>query len=148
MDTSKFEGYKNTLKQNYIGNECESDEYRETQPYKGMGHINQALQYLKEEQTTEWKKRINNETEHPHDGDYGQIDKETEQLTSLTRDWLQAWSWGYSGSAELALALEMVFDILWRHGKHPYYDTEEDLLKATQDIQDEMNSLSDSTDIP
>jgi len=104
--------YKAKSRADYVDNECYSDEYRETQPAKGIRHALKAIA----DATIE----------------------ERSKLDDLMRDWLHAWALGeednsYAGAEELDPLLKLVHDILWEHGTHPYYDTEEELLETLKD---------------
>lgn len=81
------------LREQFIGNECDSDEYRETQPAKGLG------------MAAHW----------------AELDPSADM--TLVVEWLQAVGLGgsYAGASELALVLGAYFDALMAQGEDPYY---------------------------
>jgi len=111
---------KKRSREDYVDNECGSDEYRETQPEKGLHHIANAIKVLS------------------YDAD---DDPRREQIIDGTITWLQAYAKGdpkagwsppygaYSGNEELGPILEMVHDILWEHDEHPYSYSVEELVE-------------------
>src|SRR5215831_15885785 len=109
MNLARFEAHKATLRELYVDNETDTDEYREAQPHKGLRHIAWALGVLGDDET---------------------VDEGTaRRLMALGAAWLDGYTGGYSAAAECAAALTLVFDVLWAHGEHPYSSTEEELAE-------------------
>ena len=113
----------------YVGNEADTDEYRETQPEKGLRHMESALAYATPEEATE--------------------------LHRLTVAWLAsagveatpesaysaAWDLqfgAYEGADGLVPMLSLAHDILWRAGLHPYYATFSELVDFLEPEIDEL----------
>ena len=125
MDLTAYEPYKEQFRSWYVGNECGSDEYRETQPGKGLLHAANAMDLL-------------------------ETGEEQVELLKLVRDWINAienqllhdknrYGWrhvGYCGAEELQPVLARVFDILWAHGEHPYYTTKAELDEQVEFLKD------------
>ena len=116
----RFPGFRAYCREQFIGNECDSDEYRETQPAKGLGMI------------ADWA--------HVK-GTFGYEQAETEMLR-LVRDWINAmigahegdhtaesWLYAYAGAEELRPVLGIYFDTLWELDRHPYEHEVELLLE-------------------
>lgn len=108
----QYPGFKEWCREQFVGNECESDEYRETQPAKGLGYV------------ADWAEARNEVL--------GYSAGENRML-SLVRDWLDAiirahgedhdadpWSYAYAGADELKPVLRLYFDTLWELDRHPY----------------------------
>lgn len=97
-------GFKAFCRESFVENECGSDEYRETQPAKGMGMI------------ANWLEGI-----HP------------EYLGSEALDEIAAWvsalasepGSSYGGADQLVPVLGRYFDWLWEMGDHPYSEVSE-----------------------
>lgn len=100
MNLTPFEEHKDALRAAYVCNECDTDEYGETQPAKGLRHIAWAME-MADDATTR------------------------DELVSLTAKWLTAIEAGgfarYAGADELAAILPLVFDMYWLAGETPYY---------------------------
>jgi len=128
MIMDEYEPYKQQMKERFTGNECGSDEYRETQPGKGLFMVSGAVDML------------------IHDTSPGEAQVE---LLRLVNAWFIAieremdtnrfgWSGiGYAGADALVPVLERVFDIYWEHGEHPYYSTREEMLEVVRDIKED-----------
>lgn len=114
-------GIKEYAKDLFVGNECGTDEYRETQPEKGLSYI------------ARWAEVRDTVLGYSSYGDL-------ETLT-LIRNWLAAivqihgedhsydsWSYAYAGAPELEPVLAAVFDTLWDNDEHPYNLTPAELL--------------------
>lgn len=106
-------GFLAYLRDLYVGNECDTDEYRETQPAKGLEHI------------AAWASARADVL--------GFEASETTKMLTLVRDWLDAivrihgedhdadpWVYSYAGSEELQPVLAIVFDTLIAVDEHPY----------------------------
>lgn len=107
-------GIKDWSRQNFVGNECGSDEYRETQPGKGLMYIYEWLELS-------WM---------PGSDDH--VKNYTRNLR-LIADWMneladkhedpnaKSWEVSYAGADQLAIILGHYHDDLWElTGKHPY----------------------------
>jgi hypothetical protein len=104
IDPQEFEMW---AREQFIGNECGTDEYRETQPSKGLGMIAMFMMDLAPGQEA------------------------CEQMIELTRKWLNAVDtkeWWYSGAEELEPIMDLVFDFEWHKGNHPYHRNWEDYI--------------------
>ena len=100
------------------------NEYRETQPDKGLNEVAHALD----------------------DGGYMPRELRVE-LIKLTGHWLtvmadditkyadteESWRANYAGADELKPVLNLLHDYLWGQGQHPYYDTLEELEEYLKD---------------
>jgi len=104
----------NDLKESYIANECHSDEYRETQPFKGVRHIASAIEMLE------------------NDADA----RKAAELLNIASNWCLEVTGdgdGYAGADSLEKVLEKVFDVFKEHEEHPYFDDREELLEFLED---------------
>lgn len=123
-------GFKAWAREAYIGNECGSDEYRETQPFKGLKFI------------ADWAGIVENASAY---GDALDPDRHPEvgvlPMLRLVKSWLdkilwehsqdhtdEPWIKAYAGAEELEPVLGLVFDALWEAGEHPYGYEPEELL--------------------
>ena len=126
-------GFLAYLRELFVGNECCSDEYRETQPAKGLEFV------------ARWAETRNLVL--------GYQASELAPMLTLVRDWLAAivqahgedhtedpWSYAYAGSDELQPVLSIVFDTLIEAGDHPYGDTPELAWSLWSDGFDEQGS--------
>lgn len=109
------EELKQRSREQYVGNECGSDEYRETEPEKLLSLVAATI------------------CAHGWSGDVKR------QVLQRTITWLQAviddWGeWGsgpdpsigdciYAGAAEAEPVFGLLHDLLWDEGLHPYYET-------------------------
>ena len=110
MNLERFEGHKVALREAYIGNECDTDEYGEAQPAKGVRVLAWAI-------------------------DLAEGDGPTQRdLCRALRQWLEAYEPRYEGAEELAQALTLAFDVLWAHGEHPYCSSEEELREYLEQV--------------
>jgi hypothetical protein len=93
------------MKDSFVSNECGTDEYRETQPAKGLGYVYEAAS-------------CNEGT----GGDEGRALDRT--LLTLTETWIKAMLKGegspYAGSEACEPLMAFVFDQLWANHQHPY----------------------------
>lgn len=97
-------GFKAYCRDSFVGNECGSDEYRETQPAKGFSYI------------ADWLEGI-----HPN-----YLDPEALDLIALwTRALADDPGASYGGADELAPVLARYFDYLWENDRHPYSEVSE-----------------------
>jgi hypothetical protein len=95
------EEYRIWARDSEIGNECDTDEYRETQPSKGLHFIGGFL--------SDWAPGV--------DACY--------EMFELTKKWLAAGAnmgEAYSGADELKPILEMYFDFEWAQGGYSLYE--------------------------
>lgn len=90
-------GFKEFCRESFVGNECDTDEYGETQPAKGWRYI------------ADWLDAI-----YP-----AKLDPDA--MIEIA-DWVRACAEGdrYSGANELVPVLGRYFDWLWETGEHPY----------------------------
>jgi hypothetical protein len=92
-------GFKDYCRDSFTGNECDSDEYGETQPAKGFGYI------------ADWLDGI-----HPE-----HLDPEAlEAIAAWVRALADDPGSRYGGAEELVPVLQRYFDWLWDQGRHPY----------------------------
>ena len=98
LDEQTHPGVREWAREAFVGNECDTDEYGETQPAKGIGYI------------LEWTERAG--------------DPKDPEMWADVRAWLDAMAGGgrYAGADELMPVLVRCFDLLWSAGEHPYYD--------------------------
>ena len=92
-------GFKAYCRDSFVGNECDSDEYGETQPAKGFGYI------------ADWLESI-----HPEHLDPEALD----EIALWTRALADDPGARYGGADELRPVLARYFDHLWDAGRHPY----------------------------
>lgn len=97
-------GFKAYCREQFVGNECGSDEYRETQPAKGMGMI------------ANWFDQIH--PEYPEGEAFEEIEKWVAALAADAGG-------SYAGADELVPVLARYFDSLWERDLHPYSAVEE-----------------------
>jgi len=121
MNLARFEAHKAALRDAYVGNECDTDEYREAQPSKGLDMLAHALALL------------------ASDADVDTQGTQTAKaLVDLTARWLDVIEGGgcsvYEGCGELVPVLSLVFDILWTHGEHPYCSDEAELQEYLEQV--------------
>ena len=120
LDTDQFSVKAvGQLKEDFVGNECGSDEYRETQPTKGIEMTSRAFRILEDRWTDS---RLNNDGKGNADVrfQYGTLQR-------LFKTWVAATGTWYDGCEELVPVLEIVFDVLWSNNEHPYNECTEDL---------------------
>lgn len=104
-------GFKAYCLDQFVGNECYSDEYRETQPAKGLGMI------------AEWAELVTPLADQ----------SDAVGMLALVGEWLGAivrihsedhtsepWLYSYAGAEELEPVLRVYFDALWEVNRHPY----------------------------
>lgn len=93
-------GFRAWARDQFVGNECDSDEYRETQPAKGLGYAADCLDRLAAQGAR-------------HD-----------EFARLTAVWLTAKAAGgsYAGADALEPVLTIYFDVLWEAEEHPYFE--------------------------
>lgn len=105
----------------FVGNECGTDEYRETQPSKGFMFIAEMFDLI----------QYNPQGE--------PLDDQVEMLREV-RTWIDAiirtcedpnsktWEVSYAGATELETVLNRYHDMCWANNKHPYDRTAEELI--------------------
>lgn len=110
----QYPGIKEWSRDEFTGNECGSDEYRETQPSKGLGMLSELFD----------------------DGGTMTPEQHAQALT-LMAAWMTRMAnprpedYSYAGADELVPLLEMYHDDLWARNRHPYdYDTGPDYFDA------------------
>lgn len=87
-----------------VGNECDTDEYRETQPSKGLSYIADFM------------------------ADFAPGREAVLEMLNLTRQWLITSAnvvGAYDGAAELVPILNACFDFMWERGGFSFYTVEE-----------------------
>jgi hypothetical protein len=114
------------LKECFVENECCSDEYRETQPQKGLRYVASLCRLL--------------------DVAWVESDPRWADVVRMIKDWTTAlleddiypgakekfapghgWPW-YAGAKQLEPLLEMYFDYSWAVGEHPYDGDDTDAM--------------------
>ena len=92
---------KRLLRDEFVGNELDSDEYREAWPEKGLHYLTGM-------------------------GETRFLD-DTEGLLDAILTWLTAWNTegrgNYAGADAARTFLALVFEDAWFHGRLPYYDS-------------------------
>lgn len=129
------EATKKFSREAFVGNECDTDEYRESQPEKGLGMIS-ALVHILSEQTEA----------RSHELDETIIDGLSRReilvkVFELSAKWINLATGSYEGANELTSILEIYHDVLWARGEHPYYgdDVDEFLESYEDDLDGEGN---------
>ena len=116
------------LKDQYVGNECDSDEYRETQPVKGLWQIC-SVDLLPKQVEDIINKQVDY-IDNIDDLEHLMIDisrASQEPIVLELLDWLSKANFeSYDGADELSSILEKVFDCYVEQGEHPYGYTEEE----------------------
>lgn len=96
------------LRDNFVGNEVGSDEYRETWPEKGLSFLAEALEL----EPDEGRRR---------------------KLMKAAQSWIISYNkqaekvWGYPGVDAAEPLCNLIFDSFWGAGKHPYFYTDEEV---------------------
>jgi hypothetical protein len=124
-DFSKFtEEQKAYIRDSFVENECDTDEYRETQPVKGMNYYAQLLE-MTEDGSPEEQKEL--------------IELGLAWHKAMVDHWGEpGWrSLGYAGADELRPILTKLFDLMWSQGETPYGDSVEELLERWQEGKDD-----------
>jgi hypothetical protein len=101
----------------FVGNEADSDEYRETQPFKLLGYIGHVASGF--------------------DGHPLQ-----EEFVQAVKVWVAACGGSYEGAEESHRVLELVHDAFWEAGEHPYYGDVEELREVIADLDDDPSPPS------
>lgn len=114
------------LKDQFLDNECCTDQYRETQPVSGLHHCMEVLP----QPVCEIINRHIDNLDNIDDIEQLAIDisrASQDPIALMVVDWLcEAKFGGYYGSDELYPLLEKVFDCYVEQGEHPYgYDEKE-----------------------
>ena len=94
------EEFRKWQRESEVGNECDTDEYRETQPSKGLSYISDFF--------ADWAPGI----------------PACYEMFDLVKKWFEAGAnmgEAYSGAAELQPILEMCFDFIWAKGGFSLY---------------------------
>lgn len=101
-----FPGFRTWCREQFVGNETDTDEYGETQPAKGFGYVAELFE----------------RTEDAKDAD----------LLAEVLAWVTAIQTGgrYDGADELQPLLARLFDLLWEANEHPYCDSPDEYLLA------------------
>ena len=108
------EALRELSQKQFVGNESDSDEYRETQPGKGLYHLCVACHVAKSD------------------------DPRYSDMMRLAEVWIIAReeecpTSAYAGSEELATLLAVAHDVWWDSGFHPYYDEVDELSESLAD---------------
>ena len=131
------EAEKKYLREAFIGNETDTDEYRERWPEKGFDFLSEIFE----------------STRFP----YGPIlntitDAGPENLALLdaTITWLEAFrgegACRYAGSDDASKVCGLVFDILWSQNKHPYHGNNIDHIREYLDEFFETETVETETE--
>lgn len=127
--------FRDYMRSAFVDNECGTDEYRESQPEKGLAYIGELFILLRAGNRDPKQPILNNTFS-------TDVEIETHVL-DLTQKWLAAMHKGYSegeayeggwfvyaGNEELVPILQLYFDLVWLERRHPYAaPDEEDLLE-------------------
>jgi hypothetical protein len=95
-------------RESFVGNECDTDEYGESQPEKGEAYLARALEIARHPATIQ-------------------------TLRGLAEKWRSALGGRYDGADELRPILEILHDLLWERGEHPYYGDVAELREFLDD---------------
>lgn len=116
------EDFKRRARQDEVDNECGTDEYRETQPSKGLHYISEF--------TADWAPGV----------------QAMNEMMGLVKKWIDAGAnmdQVYSGADELVPILNMCFDFMWEQGGFslysPYRLPEEEDIEAFQEMREGWN---------
>lgn len=108
--------FKAASRDSYVGNETDTDEYRETQPAKGVQHIAAAHAHATPEQQRELERLMLAWLT-----DATGVEWSTQAAWSLEEEKDGDPHFGtYEGADALTPALNLAHDILWDAGLHPY----------------------------
>lgn len=94
-----------------VGNETDTDEYRETQPSKGLSYISEFM--------ADWSPGV----------------AACNEMMELTKKWIDAGAnmgEAYSGADQLVPILDLCFDFMWQQGGYSLYQR----LDAVPDVSD------------
>jgi hypothetical protein len=92
------EQYREDIRDHFVSNEIDSDEYGETAPWKLLGYVGDVAGRLQ-------------------DSDHPLKDEFLEQV----KVWVEAMGPGrYEGADSAYRLAEIIFDVLWDEGQHPY----------------------------
>lgn len=128
MTFSNSQELKDWSRAAFVSNECETDQYRETQPRRTIDLILDILA------STELGPRLS-------------------ELVMLANAWVTAAGFkvpipesvGYEGCIAAHPLYEAIHDILWDSGKHPYYESEALLREAyNSDIDSALENQADN----
>jgi len=113
------------FKNAFVDNECDTDEYRWTQPVKGLYMLTHFEEVNKE--VGESLEFLDYGDEIPNIEEVINALKGSDnKFANSVGEWLESAQFGcYSGSDGLKPLLERLFDSLWASGSHPYYEKEE-----------------------
>ena len=132
--------YKEMLRGAFVGNETDTDEYRETQPEKGLEMISNLIATLGRVESR------GNDLDvevgpgftfdgHENTGDTPSRRETLRRVLDLTRKWIDECGMGpYTGCDQLAPILAIYFDVLWEQNEHPYYGGEAAGVKEALDF--------------
>jgi len=107
------ETFRQWARQAFIDNECGSDEYRESQPWKLLAYIGEVAPILQDDR---------------YEAGGGDRSRRRRFLDDV-KTWVAACGTWYEGCDEAVPVCETVFDILWEEGRHPYGYTPAELAE-------------------
>lgn len=107
MDLSKYTpDVVAKLRDDYVGNETDTDQYRETQPGAGFRLIGALYDLV----------------------DTGKLGMDQSELLELAQTWVNALGGDAYAGAEQAEPLYLAFfEALWQSGEHPYFSDLEEI---------------------
>ena len=126
------------MRQLYTGNQCDTDEYRETQPANGIGLLEATAElvgdYAEEHQYNYQDPQVMN--------DLAQVITDYEDILATSRIWLMAWKKdfrtdGYAGSDDAIHFHNRAYNLFWKLGYSLDHDSLEDLAQLwNEDVED------------
>ncbi len=125
------EKHRKASKEDYLGNECGSDEYHESQPEKGLRHIGNAIFILAQHRPNYIHLQLTTQQQDRLFSDYCKLVKGLKRWVAMLPNDEFVW---YEGGEELKEVLAVAYDVLWDNGEHPYFDTPEELLEGEETI--------------
>ena len=114
------------LKAHFVGNEADTDQYREAWPESGFAYLERAYECAR----------------HQHGPLLNtQLDPQKE-LAALAVDWITAFrdegGTRYAGASAAEPMLDLIFEILWNDNEHPYYgDDAKDIRERIDELKED-----------
>lgn len=108
IDPENFKAWQRMME---VGNECDTDEYRETQPSKGLDYV---VDFMRD-----WNPGVD----------------ACNEMMELVKKWIDAGAnmgEAYSGAAELVPILNGCFDFIWERGGHSLYTSIDQLPEPSE----------------
>jgi hypothetical protein len=108
IDPENFKAWQRMME---VGNECDTDEYRETQPAKALHYIADFFD--------DWSPGVS----------------AVYEMMELVKKWLDAGANlgdAYSGAEQLVPILENCFDFIWERGGHSLYTSIDQLPEPSE----------------